>query len=322
METMKAIVCNGYGPPEHLRLADVPKPAPASGEVLVRIHATSVNDFDWSLVTGKPSLYRLIFGLRKPKLPIPGMELSGVVETVGSGVSAFQPGDRVYGDCSDHGWGSWAEYMVLPVDALRPMPEGMSFVDAAALPHAGLLAWQSLVEVGQMQKEARVLINGAGGGVGALAVQLAKALGAREVTGVDAEAKFASMRQLGFDRVLDYRKTDFARTGERYDLILDAKSTRAPRTVQKALNPDGIYVSVGGAVRRILQITLAERLFGKPVRMLALKPNQGLEQLHPFYAQGKLKPRIDGPYALEDLPQQLSYFGQARHKGKIVIKMP
>ena len=202
---MKAIVFDHYGPPADLELRDIPKPEPGDGEVLVRVHATAVNDWDWSFVRGKPYLYRLFFGLRSPKVAVLGTEVAGVVEATGSGAKKFRPGDRVYGDLSEVGFGSFAEYVAVPESALVTMPDAMTFEQAASLPHASMLALQGLVDVGGIRKGERVLINGADGGVGTVGVQIAKRYGA-EVTGVDSASKLEAMKSIGFDHALDYRQ--------------------------------------------------------------------------------------------------------------------
>ena len=219
---MKAIVLTHYGPPGVLQLQEINKPEPTHGEVLVKVCATAVNDWDWCFVRGKPYIYRLMFGLTKPKVRVLGAEVSGTVEAVGNGVRRFKLGDDVYGDVSEAGFGAFAEYVCVREDALALMPPGMPFEQAAAIPHAAMLALQGLVDVGRIQKGERILINGAGGGVGTFGVQIAKQYGA-EVTGVDRESKLDTLRAVGFDHVIDYRQQDFTRNGQRYDLILDAK---------------------------------------------------------------------------------------------------
>ncbi len=315
---MKAIVCARYGPPEDLQYQDIPEPLPRGREVLVRVHATAVNDYDWSWVRGKPAIYRLLFGLFKPRHPIPGMELAGTVMGLGSKATRFQVGDAVYGDISAHGFGSFAEQVAIHEDALVHKPADLSFVDAAATPHAALLAYQALVTLGKLQRGQRILINGAGGGVGSFAVQIAKTYDA-EVTGVDSAAKAESMRAQGFDHVIDYAQVDFARTHERYDLILDCKTKRAPRDSARALAPDGQYITIGGDLPRLLQLLFA-RMFGeRQLHILALKSNVGLEHIHALYAAGTLKAVVDGPYPLAQAAKQIRRFGEGSHVGKVVL---
>ncbi|MCB0705348.1 MAG: NAD(P)-dependent alcohol dehydrogenase [Saprospiraceae bacterium] len=318
---MKAILCLKYASAKALQVQEIPKPEPGAGSVLVKVRATAINDFDWSLIRGKPLLYRLLFGLRKPKTPIPGIEFSGTVEAIGTGVSSFSVGDAVYGDISGFGWGTFAEYCCVPEESILPMPDNMSFEEAAAIPHASMLALQGLLDVGGIKKGMKILINGAGGGVGAYGVQIAKIYEA-EVTGVDAQSKLEGMRAIGYDQVLDYKKVDFTKNGQQYDLILDAKTNRAPKAYARALNPGGKYVTVGGSLSRLIQVVLANKLGRKEMYLLALKPNKGLEQISAWFAAGKIKPVIDGPYKLEEIPPMLQYFGEGKHQGKVIVSLP
>ncbi|MBK9763296.1 MAG: NAD(P)-dependent alcohol dehydrogenase [Flavobacteriales bacterium] len=313
---MKAIVCKHYGPPEELQYKDVPQLEPRKNQIRIRVKAAAINDYDWSLVRGKPTAYRLIFGLRKPRKPIPGMEVAGIVDAVGPGATRFNIGDAVYGDTSDHGFGSFAEYLCIDERAVLLKPEHLTFVEATAVPHALCLAHQGL-QLGGLLPKMNVLINGAGGGVGTFALQLAKRQGAT-VTGVDTGDKLEQMRALGFDHIIDYKTQDFTTTGQHYDLVLDTKSTRSPASVKHALAPGGVYVTVGGDPGRLIQFLFA-RIFGqKNIRILALKPNKGLEALHPLFAEG-LRPVVDGPHPLTDVPQLIRYFGEGKHFGKVVV---
>jgi len=320
---MKAIVLTHYGSPDQvLRLEEVPKPEPAEDEVLVRVRAAAVNDYDWCFVRGKPYLYRLMFGLMKPKVAVLGAEVAGTVEAVGSRVTTFQPGNHVYGDISEAGFGGFAEYVCVREDALCRKPPGMTFEKAAALPHAAMLALQGLVDVGQIQPGEKVLINGAGGGVGTIGVQIAKQYGA-EVTGVDRAFKLDTLKSMGFDHVIDYQQADFTRSGQRYDLILDTKTNRSPMRYLRALNPDGRYVTVGGHLPRLLQTAcmgpLINRFSGKQVRIVALKTNKDLGYVNDLFETKGLEFAIDGPYSLSEVPQAIQRFGEAKHTGKIVI---
>lgn len=319
---MKAIVFSRYGSPNVLSVAELPRPEPKSGEVLVKVHATAVNDWDWSYVRGKPYLYRLMYGLFRPKLSILGAEVAGVVEAVGSGAMRFKLGDRVYGDISEAGLGGFAEYVCVRETALFPMPQGMPFEQAAAVPHAAILALQGLVNLGQIQRGERVLINGAGGGVGTIGLYIAKEYGA-EVTGVDRDFKLDALKAIGFDHVIDYQCVDFTKAGKRYDLILDAKTTRSPFRFLGALNPGGRYVTVGGQLPQLLQVFLLgptlTRFSGKRLQVLGLKPNEGLDYINQLYETRGFKCLVDGPFALADVPKAVQRFGEARHVGKIVI---
>jgi NADPH:quinone reductase-like Zn-dependent oxidoreductase len=321
---MKAIFCSHYTSPEELEVKEVPTPIPEKHEVLVKINATAINDYDWGMVRGKPYLYRLIFGITKPRRPIAGMELSGVIEDIGEGVTQFKKGDAVYGDISEFGFGSFAEYIAINEKALVLKPEAMSFEEATAIPHAALLAYQGLVEKGKIQKGQKVLINGAGGGVGTFALQIAKMYDA-EVTGVDTGEKLKNMKAIGYDEVIDYKKENFTKMGEHYDLILDAKTSQPTWAYLKALKPKGKYVTVGGTAGNLILFGLSSGLLSvltsKKFLLLALQPNQGLDTINQLYAEGKIKPTIDGPYKFEEIPRLIQYFGEGKHTGKVVIKI-
>ena len=307
-----------------LEIQDVSAPVPNDDEVLVKVHATSVNDWDWGLMRGKPFMIRLLSGLLKPKLKILGVDVSGEVEAVGKDVTRFQPGEKVYGDLSECGFGGFAEYVCAKESSLALKPESMTFVEAAALPHAAMLAVQGLRDQGQLKPGQKVLINGGGGGVGTLGVQIAKVLGV-EVTGVDNSGKLQMMRSIGFDHVIDYTKEDFTRTGQGYDLILDTKTNRSIFKYLRALNPNGRYVTVVGGLARLIQVfflgSLIRTLTKKVTRVLALEPNKDLDYVNELFETGKIKPIIDGPYELSETPEALQRFGQGIHKGKIVISI-
>lgn len=321
---MKAVCFSRYGEPHVLELVERAKPTPGPGEVLVRVHATAINDWDWSFVRGRPYIYRLIYGLRRPKIEVLGAEVAGTVEAVGEGVGELRPGDRVYGDLSEAGFGGFAEYVRVSERALVKMPTSMTFEQAAALPHAAALALQGLVDVGRIQRGDKVLINGAGGGVGTLGLQIAKQYDA-EVTGVDSGPKLDLLRQLGFDHVIDYRREDFTRRGERYDLILDAKTSRSPLSYARALQRGGRYVTVGGDVTRVLQTLCLGPLIrlatSKSFRIVALKTNKDLDYIGELFEAKGLDVVLDGPYPLSEVPAALQRFGEASHRGKIVIRV-
>ncbi|MEM6436613.1 MAG: NAD(P)-dependent alcohol dehydrogenase [Cyanobacteria bacterium P01_D01_bin.115] len=318
---MKAIVLTQYGSPDDLELKEIEKPTPSDGEVLIKIHATSVNDWDWCLIRGTPFYIRLLCGWRKPNIQVPGAEIAGRVETVGQNVTQLRPDDAVYGDISECGFGGFAEYVCVPETALALMPESMTFTEAAAIPHAGMLAVQGLI--GQLQPGQKLLINGAGGGVGTLGVQIAKALGVKDVTGVDRASKFALMRSVGFTHTIDYTQTDFTESQERYDMILDTKTNRSPFKYLSVLNPGGTYVTVGGLTPRLFQILLfgpiIRWLTQKTVRLVNLQPNKDLAYVNELFAAGQLKPIIDGPYPLNEVPKLIQYFGAGQHLGKVVM---
>ena len=321
---MKAIVLKKYGGPESLQLVNIERPSPGEGEVLVRVFSTAINDYDWSLMRGKPYLYRLMFGITTPKKKIPGMELSGVVEAVGRKAKKFEVGDAVYGDISEYGFGSFAEYVCVSENGLALKPENISFDVAASIPHAAMLAMQGLIDVGQVEKDQKVLINGAGGGMGTFAFYIAKQFGA-DVTGVDTGEKLGMMSSMGFDHIVDYKQEDFTKNGQRYDLILDAKTNRSIFAYIRSLSSCGKYVTVGGNLNRLFQAVVLKhwilKFYGKSVDVVSLKMNKDLPYIENLYEKGKIKPNIDGPYELSDIPGLIHYFGEGRHTGKIVINL-
>jgi len=319
---MKALVTTNYGSPEDLQLREIEKPTPKENEVLVKIHATAVNDYDWSMIRGKPYLYRLLFGLFKPKHRIPGMELSGTIEAHGSNAKSFKVGDVVYGDISAYGFGSFAEYISINEKALTLKPYKMSFKEATAIPHAAALALQGLVDTGQIKKGQRILINGAGGGMGTFGLQIAKLYEA-EVTGVDTGEKLKMMKEIGFDHIIDYKKEDFTNIKQTYDLILDAKTTRSTFNYLRVLNPNGKYVTVGGYLNRLFPMLLLKPLISifskKSMHIVALKPNKDLDYISELFEAGKIRPVVDGPFSLSEVPKAIQYFGEGRHQGKVII---
>ena len=320
---MKAFTLARYGGPEVLELSDVPDPKAGPGEVLVRIEATTINDWDWGYMRGLPWIYRLMTGLTRPSQPILGTELAGVVEAVGEGATRFAVGDAVYGDVSEAGFGGFAELAAVKEEALRRVPAGLSMNEAVAIPHAAGLAAQGLKMAGLKAGE-RLLVNGAGGGVGAFAVQLARRLGVASVTGVDAAEKRPTMKQLGYDEALDYREVDFVAAGQ-WDVVLDAKTTRWPWRHLEALGAGGRYVTVGGYLPQLLAHLLwgmpARWVTGKRLQILPLKPNMGLEMVEKLAAGGRLDVPIDGPFPWEELPAAMARFGAAKHVGKVVIEV-
>jgi len=322
---MKAILFDKYGMPEQvLGLKEVALPAPKEHEVLIKIKATTVNDYDWSLVRGKPYLYRLMYGLRKPKHQISGMELSGTIEAIGTNVQNLKVSDAVFGDTSNYGFGTFAEYICINENAVIKKPDLLSFEEAAAIPHASTLALQAIRDIGKIKQGQKVLINGGGGGVGTIGLQLAK-LHDCEVTGVDSHEKLDMMKSIGFDHVMNYKQVDFTQTGNLYDLILDCKTTKSALSYLKALNSNGKYVTIGGDVVKLIKVLFWSKIMSifstKKLQLLSLKPNVGLDYICDLLKQGKIKCVIDGPYPFEDIPRLIQYFGDGNHKGKIVIKM-
>lgn len=320
---MKAFVIDRYGTPDVLELRDVAIPTPRADEVLVRVLAASVNDWDWALLRGAP-VNRLLSGPFTPRVHVLGGDLAGRVEAVGSAVKTFQPGDEVYGDLCMSGFGTFAEYARAPETCLAHKPPQMTFVQAAAIPQAGMLAVQGLIDVGRIRSGQTLLVNGAGGGVGTFAVQIAKLYDA-EVTVVDKAGKLDMLRALGADHVVDCGVENFTRRGKCYDLILDVKTNRSPFAYARALNPNGTYATVGGSVPRLLLSLVAGSILAplrhKHLRVVALKPNKDLAYMNKLFDAGTLQPVTDGPYPFAALPDAFRLFGTGDHKGKIVVTM-
>jgi len=321
---MKAIVFTKYGPPDGLELKDVPRPGPKDDEVLIRVHASSINSWDWEYLNGTPFVNRIMFGIMKPNRGKQrlGADIAGTVEECGSRVTRFQQGDEVFGDLWSN-WGGFAEYACAQETALESKPANVTFEQAAAVPQAGVLALQGLRKGGELQPGQKVLINGAGGGVGTFAVQLAKLSGAH-VTGVDASHKLEVVRSVGADRVIDFALEDFTNAGEKYDLIVDCQGYRSMFVIKRALSPSGTYAMIGGSMARVYQLWLLSLigLLSRETRKLCLVaegPNKGLAELKKLIEAEKLVPVIDKTCQLSDVPEALHYFGQGLHKGKIVV---
>jgi NADPH:quinone reductase-like Zn-dependent oxidoreductase len=317
---LKAIVYTKYGGIEVLQLNEVEKPSPGNDEVLVKVHAVSINDWDFGLLQGD-FINRMLNGFRKPKRKILGSDIAGRIEAIGKNIRKFKTGDEVYGDLSGQ-WGGFAEYVCAPEKSLGFKPASMSFEQAAAIPQAAMLAVQGLVDKGKIHAGQKLLINGAGGGVGTFGIQIAKLYGI-EVTGVDHTSKLEMMRSVGFDHVIDYTKEDFTKGGRCYDLILDTKTNRSMFHYARVLSANGVYVTVGGSISRLLQNLLLGPWFSmmtkKHMRLVALKTNKDLGYMSELFAAGKVKPVIDGPYKLENFYEAFRIFDKAEHKGKVVI---
>jgi NADPH:quinone reductase-like Zn-dependent oxidoreductase len=322
---MKALVYREYGSPDRFRLEDVPTPTPGDGEVLVRVRASSVNDYDFHLLTGRPFLNR-IGGVRRPKHLVLGSDVAGTVEAVGSGVTRWTPGDEVVGDVSPRGFGAFAQYVVAPQAMLSPKPPGLTFEQAATVPQAGSLAMTGIRGALPLRAGASVLVNGAGGGVGTLAVQIAKGLGA-EVTGVDASRKLDVVRGIGADHVIDYEAEDFTENGRRYDLILDVASHRSVRAYRRSLNPGGVCSLIGGDIPRLMMVMatgpLMSRVRDTSVTVPLWRPNDPDEvaSLSSMLEEGSVVPVIDSTYTLESVPDAFRRFAAQEHTGKIAISI-
>ncbi len=318
---MKAIVYTKYGPPEVLQLKEVERPTPTDDEVLIKVQAVSVNRSDWEGLTGKP-LYARIGGLLRPRHHILGSDIAGRVETVGRNIRRFQPGDEVFGDILGR-MGGFAEYVCARERALALKPAGMTFEEVAAIPQAAVIALQGIRDKGQVQPGQKVLINGAGGGAGTFAVQLAKLYGA-EVTGVDNTGKLDFMSSLGADHVIDYTREDFTKNGRQYDMVLDVIAHRSVFAYERALRPDGSYFMIGGSVATLFQILLLgpwiRRTTGKRIRMLVVQPNlKDMVYVTELCEAGKVVPVIDRRYPLSEVPEALRYLGEGHAKGKVVV---
>ena len=321
---MKAIVLSKYGLPDILELKEIEKPLPKDNEVLVDVHAASVNTDTLVYVRGKPFFVRLMAtGLLKPKYEIPGNDIAGRVEAVGRNIRQFQPGNDVFGDLFGCGFGAYAEYVCVPENALTLKPANLSFEEAAAVPEAASVALQALCDKGQIQKGQKVLIYGASGGIGTFAVQIAKYFGA-EVTGVCSTRNLDMVRSIGADYVIDYEKEDFTQNGRRYDLIF-AIAYRSIFDHERALSPQGIYVSTGApSMARIFQDILIGHWISKPggkkmVGGWTVIPNKDLAFIKELIEAGKVKPVIDRRYPLSEAAEALRYYGKGHTRGKVVI---
>jgi NADPH:quinone reductase-like Zn-dependent oxidoreductase len=315
---VKAAVYDRYGSPDVLRVEDVPVPAPAAGQVLIRVAATSVNLSDWESLRGSPA-YARMGGLRSPARRTLGSDIAGVVDAVGEEVSEFRIGDEVFGDNLALK-GGFAEYALAPESALAAKPAQLSFAEASTIPQAGAIALQgtALAAPGS-----RVLINGAGGGSGSFAIQLAKRLGAH-VTGVDNAAKQEFMRSVGADEVLDYRRDDFTRTTQPFDLILDLVAHRSVLAYRRALAPGGRYRCVGGSVRTLLRVLTAGAVVGPlsngSIGVLAVKEGPAhFDPLAALCVSGDVGIHIDRTYTIDEVPAALAHVGEGRALGKVVV---
>jgi len=317
---MRAIEYTEYGPPAQvLRVIDVPTPAPGQGEVLLRVHAASVNAIDWRILLGKPWFARLMAGgMRKPAMTRPGFDVAGEVEAIGPGVTRFRVGDAAFGTCR----GAFAEQAIAKEDHLVLMPANASFVDAAAVPLAATTALQGLRDHGGLQAGQRVLVDGASGGVGTFAVQIAKGFGA-QVTAVCSTGNVATARALGADHVIDYTREDFSQDSRRYDLVFAANAHRPIGAYRRVLRPDGAFVMAGGGMPQIMQAMLLGpllSLFGRrSMLFMARMTLPDLETLAGLLATGALTPMIDRRYPLDATADAMAYAAAGHAQGKVVI---
>jgi NADPH:quinone reductase-like Zn-dependent oxidoreductase len=316
---MKAFIYEKYGPPESLRMVEVDKPVPDAGDVLVKVLAASVNAADWHVLRGKPLFSRATLGLLRPKHKILGVDVAGQVEAVGGGVTGFRPGDEVYANLLDHGYGGFAEYVAVPVAVVSLKPANLSFEEAAAVPMAAVTALQGLRRHGEIQPTQQVLINGASGGVGSFAVQIAKSYGP-EVTAVTSTQNLDLVRSLGADHVVDYTTADFVRGGRRYDRILDTVGNRSVPDLKRAL-ADGGKAAVTGftSVAKLLGVSLRG---GKDIAQVQAHVSaKDLELLSALIEAGKVRPQIDRRYRFADIPAAIAYLEQGRARAKVVVEV-
>jgi NADPH:quinone reductase-like Zn-dependent oxidoreductase len=322
---MKAAVYTRYGPPDVVQITDVEKPVPKDDKVLIKVRAASVNPYDWHFMRGTPYFVRIGAGLRKPKITRLGVDVAGQVEAVGRNVTQFKPGDHVFGSCP----GAFAEYACASESALVTKPNNVTFEQAAAVSVAARTALQGLRHKGQIQPGQRVLINGAAGGVGTFAVQIAKSFGA-DVTGVCSTRNVDMVRSIGADRVIDYTQEDFTKSGQRYDLIFDCVGNHSLLACRRVLTPKGIYIAVGGPsgrwmigplARAITAPVLSRFVSQKLFMVLAKQSKEDLTILHELMKAGKVTPVIDRSYSLSEVPEAIRYLEEGHAQGKVVITL-
>lgn len=314
---MKAITLDQYGGPEVLRYAETEAPEPGKGEVLVRVQYSSINAGDWHMIRGVPFAVKLMYGLRKPSFKVPGNDVAGIVEQVGEGVDEFKTGDRVMGEMG----GAFAELTVGKADKIALIPKGLSFENAACLPVAGFTALQGLRDHGRLEEGHEVLINGASGGVGAFAVTIARALGAK-VTAVCSADKAGMVKELGADEVIDYRKTDFTQNGKLYDLILDCALFRPITENRNSLKENGNYVMVGGGkfFGPMFAGSVSNLFHSRKFRFFVAEPNAAdLKILGDLAAEGRIKVPLQKTYKLSEVPDAIRFMEDRKVAGKLAV---
>lgn len=320
---MKAATYQNYGSPEVIQIKDLRRPPLHDKGVLVNVQAASVNAADWHLMRGAPFFVRFMTGFLKPKNPVLGADIAGRVEAIGKHVTHFQPGDNVFGDLSEYGWGGFAEYVCVPEIALALKPTNLTFEETAAVPLAAITALQGLRDHGKIQAGQKVLINGASGGVGTFAVQIAKAFGT-EVTGVCSTQKMDLVHSIGADHVIDYTQEDFTQSGQQYDLILAANGYHPISDYKRALSPQGVYVVSGGSGTQLFQAIafggLMSQRGGRIFRSFVAKPNPAdLAFLKELLETGKVVPVIDKRYPLNEVADAIRHVETGHAQGKVVI---
>lgn len=322
---MKAITISRYGGPEVLTVDEISKPVPLENEVLIKVKAASLNAADWHIMRGQPRIYRVVLGIRKPKYSILGADVAGIVEAVGKNVTQFQEGDEVFGDLAEHNFGAFAEYVCVPENIVALKPQTLTFEEAAAIPLAAATALHALRYYGEVKDGQKVAINGASGGVGVYAIQLAKGKGA-EVTAVCSTDKTDQAKMLGADHVIDYTKKKFTRNGKNYDLIIGANGNLGLSEYKRALTATGKYIGIGGSNRQIFEPMLLGSLYseknGRKFSQLILKTTQAdLFYLKEQVEVGKLRPVIDKRYPMSEIHAAMKYLEAGHARGKIVLTM-
>jgi NADPH:quinone reductase-like Zn-dependent oxidoreductase len=322
---MKAVVYHNYGSPDVVKCEEIEKPTAQGNEVLIKVRAASVNPIDWHFMRGTPYLVRIPAGLRKPKDKRLGFDVAGQVEEVGRNVTQFKLGDAVFGSCR----GAFAEYACTSESALVMKPDNVTFEEAASAPVAAFIALQGLRDKGQIQPGQKVLINGAAGGVGTFAVQIAKSFGA-DVTGVCSTRNVDMVRSIGGDRAIDYNREDFTKSGQRYDLIFDCVGNHSLSACRRILNPKGIYIQVGGPsgrwmigpFARAITVPALSRFVSQKLFMVLAKPSkEDLTIMHELMKDGKVTPVIDKRYKLSEVPDAIRYLEAGHARGKVVITL-
>ncbi len=322
-EKMKALVIKEYGTPNNMNIKEVPKPIINKNEVLVKIKAVSINDLDLGIIEGKSLINRLLSGLFRPRLQILGSDIAGVIEEIGENITKFKIGDKVYGDLSDNEFGGFAEYVATTEKHLCRIPEGMSFEIAAAIPQAGMLAYQALHDFSEIKDGQKILINGAGGGVGTYAVQMLRKHKVH-LTAVDTEAKRELLLNLGYDEFINYKKTDFTEQSIEYDIIIDCKTNKSPRKYKKILKENGIYITIGGDIPKVLRIMFMSRFleirYGRAYKCVILHTNRNLPEINKIFEEGNLTSIIDPlTFTLETGREAMEYYATGEQLGKVLI---
>lgn len=320
---MKAMVIKEYGSPNKLNIEEVPKPKINKNQVLIKIKAVSINDLDLGIIEGKSLINRLLAGLFRPKIQILGSDIAGVIEEIGENVTKFKIGDKVYGDLSDNKFGGFAEYVATSPKHLCLIPEGMSFETAAAIPQAGQLAYQALHDFSEIKEGLKILINGAGGGVGTFAVQMLQKHKVH-LTGVDTEEKREMLLKLGYDEFIDYRKTDFTEQSIQYDIVIDCKTTKSPSKYKKILKEKGMYITIGGDIPKVLRIMFMskylEKKYGRAYKCVILHTNRNLPEINKIFKEGNLTSIIDpSPFTLVTGREAMEYYATGEQLGKVLI---